>query len=151
MKRISSVSLLVALLAAPLFADATADARKHSEAFANAFMARDKQAILALYADDARCVWPTQGEEAKGKVEIAKLVDGLLKAPPDAKLVMKSVDAISLGNGYIATVGHWEESFTGADGKLQTIPLRTSELLRKRNGKILYVIDHASVGLPPMQ
>jgi uncharacterized protein (TIGR02246 family) len=149
MLRISSVSLLLALVAVPVLADATADARKHSEAFARAYMARDRQAILALYADNARCVWPGQGEEARGKAAIGKLVDGFLQAFPTGTLAVKSVDAMSLGNGYIATVGHWEQTFTGPDGKVQSVELRSTEVLRKRNGKTLYVIDHASIGLPP--
>jgi uncharacterized protein (TIGR02246 family) len=149
MQRIWPCALLFCLAASPVLADAASDARAHSEAFARAFNAHDAKAMLALYADDARVVWPGQGDEGKGKAEIAKLIDGLLKAFPASRVSLKSQDAIDLGGGYIATVGHWEQSFTTPDGKAATAEVRTSEVLRKRGGKTLYVIDHASIGLPP--
>jgi uncharacterized protein (TIGR02246 family) len=130
-------------------ADAAADARAHSDAFARAFNAHDANAILALYADDARIVWPGQGDEAIGKSEIAKRVDALLKAFPTSRLTLKTQDAVDLGDGYIVTVGHWEQSFTTPDGQAATAQVRTTEVLRKRAGKTLYVIDHASIGVPP--
>src|SRR5689334_2985055 len=99
------------------FADATGDARAHSEAFARAFEARDVKAIVALYADDARVIWPGQGDVANGKKEIEKLVVATLQVFPDAKLVLKSQEAIALGNGYIAIIGQWEQSLPGQDGK----------------------------------
>ncbi len=58
--------------------------------------ARDAEAMLALYADDAHVIWPGQGEEAKGKAEIKKLIDNNLKAmPADAKVIFKSQEAIA--------------------------------------------------------
>jgi uncharacterized protein (TIGR02246 family) len=149
MPRIWSWALLLCLAASPVLADAAADARAHSDAFARAFNAHDAKAMLALYADDARVVWPGQGDEGQGKAAIAKLIDGLLKAFPNAKLMLKTQDAVDLGNGYIATLGHWEESFTTPDGQAATAQVRTTEIIRKRGGRTLYVIDHASVGLPP--
>ena len=149
MQGIWPCALLLCLAASPVLADAEADARAHSDAFARAFNAHDAKAMLALYADDARAVWPGQGDEGKGKTDIAKLIDGLLKAFPSSTLTLKTQDAVDLGNGYIATIGHWEQSFTTPDGQAATAAVRTTEILRKRGGKTLYVIDHASIGLPP--
>jgi uncharacterized protein (TIGR02246 family) len=149
MRRICSCALLLCLAASPVLADAAADARAHSDAFARAFNAHDAKAMLALYADDARVVWPGQGDEGQGKAAIAKLIDGLLKAFPNSKLTLKTQDAVDLGNGYIATLGHWEQSFTTPDGQAATAQVRTTEIIRKRGGRTLYVIDHASIGLPP--
>lgn len=149
MKRYVVLSLLC-LVAVRAFAAPADDAAAHSKAFERAMNARDAKAILALYASDAHVVWPGQGEEANGKAEIEKLVSNFLKAlPKDAKLTLKSQTTIPLGGGYIATVGHWEESFTDADGKKQSADIRTTEIIKKDKGKTLYVIDHASIGLPP--
>jgi len=148
--RTSSWPILFLLVAVPAFADPAADAKAHSEAFARAANAKDVKAVLALYADDARVVWPGQGEEAKGKAEIEKLVTNALKAfPKDSQIVLKSQEAIPLGRGYIATVGRWEQSFTGDDGKKQTVAVRTTEIIKKQGSKTLYVVDHASIGTPP--
>jgi uncharacterized protein (TIGR02246 family) len=137
------------LFTTSLFADATSAARAHSDAFARGFAARDAKAILALYADDARVVWPGEGEEAHGRAAIAKLVDHLVKSFPGSTLTLKSQEAVALGTRYIATVGHWEQTATMPDGKTQTFQIRTSEVLRKDGEVWLYVIDHASIGLPP--
>jgi hypothetical protein len=63
---------------------------------------------------------------------------------------MKSQSVIPLSGDYLAVIGHWEISFKDANGKMQTAPVRTSEILKKR-AKTLYVVDHATVGLPPPQ
>lgn len=132
-----------------MFADAMAVANEHSMAFQRAFSARDAQAILALYADDARVVWPGEGDEASGRVAIARLVDNLVKSSPGTTLTLKSQEATALGARSIAIIGHWEHTITLPDGKTHTFQIRTSEVLRKDGDVWLYVIDHASIGLLP--
>jgi uncharacterized protein (TIGR02246 family) len=149
MKIQTSILFAAVVLAMTAHADPAADAKAHSEAFARAFNAHDAKAVVALYAEDARAVWPGQGEEAKGLAEIEKLTVNVFKMFPDAKVVLKSQEAIPLGRSYIATIGHWEESFTGPDGKLHTAEVRTTEILRKKGNQTLYVVDHASLGVPP--
>ena len=149
MKTLRLILALTLLISTPLFADATSDAKAHSDAFARAFAARDAKAIMALYADDARCVWPGEGEEAYGRAAIAKLVDNFIKSFPGSALTLKSQDSIALGTRYIATVGHWDQTVTMPDGHTETFHIRTTEILRKVGSKTLYVIDHASIGLPP--
>jgi uncharacterized protein (TIGR02246 family) len=144
------VLLLASVVAVPAFAGPTEDAMAHSKAFERAVNARDQKAILALYAADAHVIWPGQGEEATGRAAIEKLVASFVKGlPKDAKLTLESQTAIPLGGGHIATVGHWRQSFTDADGKPQTAEIRTTELIEKEKGKTLYLVDHASIGLPP--
>jgi uncharacterized protein (TIGR02246 family) len=145
-----AVLFLLGLVAAPAFGTPTDDALAHSKAFERAVNARDAQAVLALYVSDAHVVWPGQGEEANSKAAIEQLVSEFIKQlPKDAKITLKSQTAIPLGGGYIATVGHWTESFTDASGKVQSADIRTTEILKKQKGKTLYVVDHASIGLPP--
>jgi uncharacterized protein (TIGR02246 family) len=144
------VFLVTILITIPLFADATSDARAHSLAFERAFAARDAKAMLALYADDARCVWPGEGEEASGRAAIANVIDGFLKSSaPSTTLTLTSQDAVAIGTHHIATVGHWDETVTMLDGHKETFHIRTTEVLRKVGNTWLYEIDHASVGLPP--
>jgi hypothetical protein len=94
-------------------------------------------------------VWPGDGEEGKGKSDITKRVDAMVASSPGATLRLVSQDAVPLGSDYIATVSHWEMTVQGADGKMMPIPIRATEVLRVRGGNALYVIDHASVGMPP--
>lgn len=142
------VFIVTILLTVPLFADATSDARAHSAAFARAFAARDAKAMLAMYADDARCILPGEGQEAIGRGQIGKLIDGFLKSFPTGTLTLKSQDAMALGPRYIAVVGQWEQTATTPDGHPVTFHIRTTEVLRKVGTQWLYVIDHASIGLP---
>jgi len=141
---IGSVLLLVATAA---FADATAVAKAHSEAFAAACAAADLPAVLALYEDDAIAVWPGQGEEAKGKPAIEKMARRLCtgESPP----VLKSVVGRELGSGYVVTDGRWELVTKNPDGTSTVAIVRTTEVLRETAGKWRYVVDHASVGVPP--
>ncbi len=149
MRKLALFATVLALISVPVLADATADARKLQEAFAKAFNSGDQKAIVAMYADDARVVWPGAGEEGKGKAAIAGLVKAMMQMNSGATLELKSIEAIPLGNGYVATVCRWEESAKGPDGKTEIFQIRSTELLRKAGSRMLYVVDHASIGLPP--
>jgi uncharacterized protein (TIGR02246 family) len=142
-----TVALLARTTAA--LADAASDGRAVSEAFEKAVTAGDLPAVLALYRDDASVIWPGQGEEAKGKAAIESLGRNLLASMKGGTLVLKSQDSIPLGDGYIVNVGRWENTVATPDGKHVTFLVRTSEVLAKTDGKWLYLVDHASVGLPP--
>jgi len=131
-----------------LAADATAIARAHSEAFGRACASGKVDAVLALYDENAIVVWPGQGEEAKGKAAIANLAANLCNGKDPAP-VLKSVEGRPLGPGYVATRGTWEQTTKGPDGKRTTVVIRTTEVLRETGGIWRYVVDHASIGLPP--
>jgi uncharacterized protein (TIGR02246 family) len=148
MRNWSAVALVVAL-AAPAFADPTADARAHDEAFAKACDAGDVKGVLALYADDAVVVWPGAGQEATGKAAIEKLIPELCNPKNNTKAVLKSLEAMPLGDSHIAIIGHWEVTGTGPDGKPTTSQVRATEVIAKTDAGWRYVVDHASVGLPP--
>ena len=146
--RILGTVFLVMVMAAPAFADATAEAKKHSEAFAKACGAGDLKAVMALYADDAYVVWPGAGEEAHGKAAIEKLAPNLCD-PKGPKPVLKSIVGVQLDPTHIATIGHWELTANGPDGKAVTSDIRTSEIIVKSGAGWRYVVDHASIGVPP--
>jgi ketosteroid isomerase-like protein len=54
-----------------------------------------------------------------------------------------------LGDSRIAIIGHWEVTQTGPDGKPTTSHIRATEVIVKTGSGWRYVVDHASIGLPP--
>lgn len=149
MSRWMMLPLLLCGLAGPAFADALADARGVEDAFAHACAAGDVKGVMAVYADDAVVVWPGQGAEAKGKVEIEKLVVGLCKERPGSTVALKSLDAIPLGDTHLVTVAHWEDTTTRPNGIRIVVPIRSTEVMVKQDGAWRYLVDHASIGTPP--
>jgi uncharacterized protein (TIGR02246 family) len=141
--------LLLVALAAPAWADATADAKAQSEAFTKACEAGDVKGVMALYTDDATIVWPGAGEEAKGKAKIEKRATDFCNPKSNPKLVLKSIEGIPLGDSHIVTVGHWEISMTDANGKRTTSQVRTTEVIVKSGAGWRYIVDHASIGVHP--
>jgi len=140
-------ALLYSLPAVAL-ADLAADVKAHEEAFARACVAGDVAATLALYADDARLVWPGAGEEGRGKADVERMVTNFCKKTKDLKLTLTSVDAVPLDDAHVATVAHWESSATGPNGKRASVKVRSTEVLVKSGGAWRYLVDHASVGQP---
>ena len=146
MKRLA-LFFILSFLAMPVFADTATVARAHSEAFAKAMNANDVESALAMYADDARVVWPGIRDEARGKPAIRALIESTLKGfPKDSRLTLKSQDAIALGHRYIATVSHWEQSYTRSDGSKAISQFRATEILWVKGSTTLYLVDHASAG-----
>jgi uncharacterized protein (TIGR02246 family) len=146
--RLRDLLVTAVLVARTAHADPTGDARTHADAFAKACQASDVPAVMALYADDAIVVWPGQGQEAKGKAEIERLVRGLCTRS-ELELVLESLEAMPLDDTHLATVGRWQDSFTGPRGARVTRRVRTTEVLVKRDGQWRYLIDHASIGVGP--
>jgi uncharacterized protein (TIGR02246 family) len=141
--------LLLCALVAPALADPASDGRTHAEAFARVFNAGDVQGVMALYADDAVVVWPGQGETAKGRAEIEKLVANAFKGMRGQQLSIRSIDAIPIDDTHMVTVGRWDSSFTDPAGKRRTSDVRTTEVLVKTATGWRYLVDHASIGVPP--
>src|SRR6059058_4308230 len=140
---------LVCSLPAVAQADLAADVKAHEEAFARACVAGDVAAVVALYADDARLVWPGAGEEGRGKADIERLVTNFCKHTKNLKLTLTSVDAVPLDDAHVGTVAHWESSATGPGGTRVSAKVRSTEVLVKSGGAWRYLVDHASVGQPP--
>lgn len=138
---------LLLVVTTPALGDTASLARAHGEAFARAMDAKDVDLALAFYAEDARVIWPGIGDEAHGKIAIRALIDSTLKSfPKDSHLTLKSQEATALGDGYIATVSHWEQSYTQGDGTKATGQVRATEIIRVTERGSYYVSDHASFG-----
>src|SRR5438093_12657138 len=87
---------LVCVLPAIALGDMAADVKAHEEAFALACVAGDVAAVVALYADDARLVWPGAGEEGRGKADVERMVTSFCKKTTDLKLRLTTVEAVPL-------------------------------------------------------
>jgi uncharacterized protein (TIGR02246 family) len=130
-------------------ADPAAIVKAHSDAFGNAFNSCDVPAALKLYEENAVLIWPGEGEVASGKAAIAKVIKTECSGAAKSSLKQVSSDSRAIGKDYIINVGMWDSMMSGPDGKPTTARVRTTELLHKSNGKWRYVVDHASIGLPP--
>ncbi|HUG55397.1 MAG TPA: SgcJ/EcaC family oxidoreductase [Vicinamibacteria bacterium] len=145
----TGIAALLVCLASPAMADDASEVRALAEAFVRAWDRGDVKGALALYTDDARVVWPGQGDEARGKPAIEALLTRTFKALPRSGLVIQDVDVVRLGGGFLANAGTWDQTVPGPDGTPVTYRVRTTEVLRRQRGGLVYVVDHASIGLPP--
>jgi uncharacterized protein (TIGR02246 family) len=147
--KIAMTVVLLCGLAAPALADDDAEVRALAEEFKRSWDRGDLKGALALYDRDARVVWPGQGDEARGTAAVEALLARTFKMFPKSGLTLKSQDVIRLGGNYLGNVGMWEQTVTGPDGTPATHVVRTTEILRREGRGLVYVVDHASIGLPP--
>ena len=132
--------------------DPTAIAKSVGQKFAAACSAGNVDAVLALYRDDARVVYPGAGETATNRAELRALVRNtcVAGAPPLVLLGYRAVWA-DPAHSVVAALGDWSVSGPGPDGKTVTTAVRATEVLVKTAKGWLYVVDHASIGVPPPQ
>ena len=148
-KRVMICLATILICARSAMADPAAVVKAHSDAFGKAFNSCDVPAALMLYEDNAVLIWPGEGEVASGKAAIAKVIKAKYSSAAKSSLKQVSSDSNAIGKDYIINVGMWDDTMSGPDGKPMTARVRTTELLHRSNGKWRYVIDHASIGLPP--
>jgi ketosteroid isomerase-like protein len=148
-KRVMICLATILMCARSAMADPAAVVKAHSDAFAKAFNSCDIPAALELYEDNAVLIWPGEREVANGKAAIAKVIKVECSSAAKSSLKQVSSDSNAIGKDYIINVGMWDDTMPGPDGKPMTARVRTTELLHRSNGKWRYVIDHASIGLPP--
>jgi len=130
--------------------DPTAIAKTVGEKFAAACGSADVPAVLALYRNDARVVYPGAGESASTREELTKMVTSTCsKNGPRLTLVGYKATWADNAHTVIASLGEWSLLTVGADGKQVTTPVRATEVLVKTQKGWKYVVDHASIGVPP--
>lgn len=116
------------------FADPAAVVKAHSDAFGTAFTSCDVPATLKLYEDNAVMIWPAEGEVAKGKTEIAKLIKRECSIAGRQSLVQVSSDSRAIGKDYVINVGMWDDTVKGPDGKTTVTRVRTTMSHREALG-----------------
>src|SRR5436305_9722655 len=97
----SIVLALLVAVAPAASADPQSEGRAHADAFGRAMNAGDVKAALALYADDARAIFPGQGEEAHGKAEIEKLLTTTFGQLKGQRAEIRALDAIPLDDTHM--------------------------------------------------
>jgi uncharacterized protein (TIGR02246 family) len=137
---------LVLLAAAVPAAAAEHGAEAVDQAWVKAIKAQDVEALTALYAPDAVAYFPDG--EFKGKEAIRKSWTDFLATftVKDATIAgsYETIGDTSLGHG------HWTLTVVPkAGGEPMAMTGRASVVTKKIGGKWLYVVDHASVPLPP--
>jgi ketosteroid isomerase-like protein len=146
-----ALGALLATLASVADAGDVPSALAHelSQKFIDACESGKVSEALALYADDAVVVFPSEGARAEGKAEIAKLLSATC-GPDTGKSKWLGGRGAWLGAGEntIVATGAWETSGEGPDGKPVSVTVRTTEVLVKTADGWKYKLDHASVGVP---
>jgi uncharacterized protein (TIGR02246 family) len=141
----------MALLATPAAALLAADNAEISDvgaAWVKAAKANDLDGLAALYADDAVAWFPDESEH-RGAAAIRQSYKDLLDT-------FTIVDAALTNSHHLGDANHrtnWG-NFTltmkqKSDGKAVTMTGRYTDIQEKRNGKWIYVVDHASADPPP--
>jgi ketosteroid isomerase-like protein len=130
--------------------DPTEIAKTVGEKFAAACGAADVTAVLALYRNDARVVYPGAGQSASTREELTKMVTATC-SKNGPRLTLVGYKAVWADNAHtvIASLGDWSLVMVGSDGKQVTTPVRATEVLVKTQKGWKYVVDHASIGVPP--
>ncbi len=145
----SLAALTLAIAAAPLLA---ADGKDFDDsvgaAWVKAMKANDVDALSKLYADDAVAWFPDENEH-KGNAAIRASYKDWLDT-------FTIVDAALTNSHHLGDATHrtnWGNfSLTmkqKSDGSAVTMTGRYTDVQEKRNGKWLYIVDHASADPPP--
>jgi len=153
--------LFVCLLAAGLIpACASADAAETpeqmiaaakalDEAFFKAFSAGDAEGVAATYWHSPDVVsFPPDAMEVRGWDAIKQAYVDAFKSMAGAKLEAYDVHYLVAGE-FVFTWGRWRMTMAGSDGKPVTMEGRYSDLKGKRDGKWVFIHDHASVPMAP--
>jgi uncharacterized protein (TIGR02246 family) len=120
--------------------------------FFRAFSAGDAEAVLATYWHSPDVVsYPPDAMEVRGwdaiRAEYLKAFGPTSGASP---MKLESVEAHYLVAGeFVLTWGRWKLTMPGPDGNPVTMEGRYSDVKAKRDGKWVYIQDHASVPMAP--
>ena len=132
-----------ALLTALPAVAADSGAQAVDAAWKKAILANDVEAIVKTYAKDAIAWLPDMGE-ARGEAAIRAAYQGMLDANTAKDVKLTDTHYKAVGN---VAVGWGRYSLTlvpKKGGNPVVLTGRYSEVLEKRDGKWLYVVDHAS-------
>ncbi len=141
--------LVLPLLASPAAADTpTEAARDIAQLFYKACSEQNVEAVAALYTEDAIVIWPPAGAEGVGPAAGREFATRFCTkdAPP---LELVTVEGRDIGGGQVLARGTWKQTVTAPDGTKTSFPVRTTEIIVVRDGKWKYLVDHASIGMPP--
>jgi uncharacterized protein (TIGR02246 family) len=148
MKRplLAGLCILTALFSTPLIA-ADSGAQALDNAFVKSVKAGDIEAVVALYAPDA-ILYPPGETAAKGRDAIRAVWGGFLSANTVTECKLFETGYRTSGD---TSTGWGRFSMTfqpKAGGAPSTLEGRFTDVAVKKDGKWLYIVDHASAPLP---
>lgn len=116
--------------------------------FVAAFNGGDVEAMNALYWNNPDVVvFPPDAMQARGFAAVAEANRSMLAAMPGATLELTEHHQMLAGNVVIGW-GLWQISMPGPQGTPTQLRGRYSDVKGERDGKWVYLVDHASVPLP---
>lgn len=125
--------------------DLLIEARAVHKKFLAAFNANDAQALSALYSKDPQVtLYPPDEMAAKGSAAIETSFRSMAKGIPGAMLSMTEEHFRADGESVYAW-GLWEMTLPGPRGKSIKMNGRFTEYLVVEDGKLVLLVDHASV------
>lgn len=115
--------------------------------FVVAFNSGDAVALTALYTPDA-VSFPPDTMMARGQMSIQSGSGAAMSAMPGARLELIDQRNVVVGDAIVG-YGLWRMTMPAADGTTTQMEGRFTDVKVMRDGKWLYMIDHASVPMPP--
>ena len=145
-----AAGILPAFAAAETAEEMIAAAKALDASFLASYNAGDADAVSALYWHSPDVVsFQPDSMIQHGWDEIhAGYVEGFKSLPPGAKLELTEGHYSVLGDA-VLTWGLWTFTVPGQDGKPQVVEGRYTDVKAKRDGKWVYLMDHASAPMPP--
>ena len=118
------------------------------EKFLAAFNSKNADAVAALYAEDAVVMDPGPAMWLHGRQEVKKSFGEMFAGFETLQLTIHEGSYKLAGNlGYSS--GLWHLQGKDKSGQLVDMSGRASSVYGKRGGKWVYIVDHASMPMPP--
>lgn len=117
-------------------------------AWVKAVKANDLEAVMACYAPDA-VAWMPDEPEARGEKAIREAYVGLFAANTIQNVTMSDAHYQTVGSRSVGWGRFVLTLVPKSAGKAITMPGRFVEVVEKRNGRWVYVVDHASAEPAP--
>lgn len=109
----------------------------------------DPDAIAACYADDA-VTMPPDAMMANGKASIRESFSQMLASMPGVRLEMIESHHNVVGDAVVG-YGLFRLVMPGPDGTELPMEGRFTDVKAERDGQWVYLVDHASIPLPPAE
>lgn len=152
------ITILTGLLAAAILATSAIAASPEAmvkgaqgleDAFLKAFNAQDAEALAACYWNNPEVVlMPPDTLMFKGAAQVKSCFAHMAMTMKGAHLAITESHQIPMGD-VVAAWGLFTLSMPGPDGKPMELHGRFTDVKAERDGKWVYLMDHASLPAPP--
>ncbi len=117
--------------------------------FLSAYNSGDVDGVMATYWNSPELVsYPPGTMEARGWQAVKEDIAGFLASAPGLQLQLFDTNNKVIGDAVMGW-GKWRITIPAGEKEPTVISGRYSDIKTKRNGKWVYILDHASVPLPP--